>query len=260
MRYGCAALGPAAIRARVVSSIARRRRISSDLRYSSLRKGKKLCKTAGVIASAIDHYGSPGDGRAPSAEYPGMPLWSYAIAHGGGMRAVARQATKGLLLCLRPYGRPRSGLRVVAPRQRQNQAKHNPIKYDAARLCPLSHQHRVYASDFNLLGKRLREASGARRLRLADVICQRRAAKDRFRRTAAARRQAEIFLKRPVFGIKRPFSNAWGIRGPRGGHISIQRRRRDAETVCDLSHADVGIGVGGAGAGFLCSGGNGGRS
>ena len=47
------------------------------------------------------------------------------------MRAVARQATKGLLLRLRPYRRPRSGLRVVAPRQPHNQAKHNPIKYDA---------------------------------------------------------------------------------------------------------------------------------
>ena len=65
---------------------------------------------------------------------------------------------------------------------------------------------------------------------------------DRKRRTAAAHRQAETFLERPIFGIKRPFSNAWGIRGPRGGHISIQRRRRDAEAVCDLSHADVGIG------------------
>jgi hypothetical protein len=84
------------------------------------------------------------------------------------MRAVARQATKGLLLRLRPYRRPRSGLRVVAPRQPHNQAKHNPIKYDAACLCLLSHQHRVYASDFNLLGERLREASGARPLRLAD--------------------------------------------------------------------------------------------
>ena len=65
---------------------------------------------------------------------------------------------------------------------------------------------------------------------------------DGYRRTAAARRRAESFLERPVFGIKRPFSNAWGIRGPRGGQISIQRRRRDAEAVCDLSHADVGIG------------------
>jgi hypothetical protein len=81
---------------------------------------------------------------------------------------VARQATKGLLLRLRQYRRPRSGLRVVAPRQPHNQAKHNPIKYDAARLCLLSHQHRVYASDFNLLGERLREASCARPLRLAD--------------------------------------------------------------------------------------------
>src|SRR5215469_1175983 len=54
--------------------------------------------------------------------------------------------------------------------------------------------------------------------------------------------QAETFLERPVFGVKRPFSNAWGIRGARGGQISIQRRRRDAEPVCDLSHADVGIG------------------
>ena len=64
----------------------------------------------------------------------------------------------------------------------------------------------------------------------------------RNRRTAAARGQAETLLERPVFGIKRPFSNAWGIRGPRGWHISIQHRRRDAEAVRDLSHADVGIG------------------
>jgi hypothetical protein len=66
--------------------------------------------------------------------------------------------------------------------------------------------------------------------------------KVRNRRTAATRRQAETFLERRVFGIKRPFSNAWGIRGPRGGHISIERRRRDAEAVRDLSYADVGIG------------------
>ena len=65
----------------------------------------------------------------------------------------------------------------------------------------------------------------------------RRHANGRNRRTAAARRQAETFLERPVFGIKRPFSNAWGIRDPRGGQISIQRRRRDAEAMCDLSHA-----------------------
>ena len=55
--------------------------------------------------------------------------------------------------------------------------------------------------------------------------------------------QAEAFLERPIFGIKRPFSNVWGIRRPRGGHVSIQRRRRDAEAVCNLSHADVGIGA-----------------
>ena len=36
----------------------------------------------------------------------------------GGMRAVARQATKGFLLRLRPYSRPVG----VAPRQRQNHA------------------------------------------------------------------------------------------------------------------------------------------
>ena len=32
-------------------------------------------------------------------------------------------------------------------------------------------------------------------------------------RTAAARRQAETLLERPVFGIERPLSNAWSIRG-----------------------------------------------
>src|SRR6516225_5894662 len=66
--------------------------------------------------------------------------------------------------------------------------------------------------------------------------------KRRFRRTAAARRQAETFIERPVFGIKRPFSNAWGIRGARGGNVTIERRRRDAETVCDLGDTDVGVG------------------
>ena len=90
MRYGRAALGPAAIRARVVSSIARRSRVTSNSRCSSLRKGKKLCKTAGVMASAIDHHGSLGDGRAPSAEYPGMAvimvlchrLWGWHARNG----------------------------------------------------------------------------------------------------------------------------------------------------------------------------------
>lgn len=52
---------------------------------------------------------------------------------------------------------------------------------------------------------------------------------------------AETFVERPVFGIKRPFTNAWGIRGARGGQISIQRRRRDAEPVRDLNHPDVGV-------------------
>jgi hypothetical protein len=102
------------------------------------------------------------------------PLWSYATARGGGMRAVARQATKGLLFRLRPYSRPApvphlgGRARRVAPRQRQNQPKRNAIKYAAARLCLLSHHHRVYPSDFALLGERLREASGARPLHLAD--------------------------------------------------------------------------------------------
>jgi hypothetical protein len=57
------------------------------------------------------------------------------------MQAVARQATKGLLLRPRPYSRPVGD----APRQRQNQTKHNPIKYDAARFCLLSH-HQLYPS------------------------------------------------------------------------------------------------------------------
>jgi len=51
---------------------------------------------------------------------------------------------KQLRLLLRPWSRPVG----VAPRQRQNQAKHNPVKYHAARPCPLARQHRVYASDF----------------------------------------------------------------------------------------------------------------
>jgi hypothetical protein len=71
MRYGHAALGPAAIRARVVSSIARRRRVSSNSRCSSLRKGKKLCKTAGVMASAIDHSTPPPPLPPDCAQWPG---------------------------------------------------------------------------------------------------------------------------------------------------------------------------------------------
>jgi hypothetical protein len=59
---------------------------------------------------------------------------------------------------------------------------------------------------------------------------------------ADARRQAETLLERPVFGIERPLSNAWGIRGSRGRYVPIERRRRHAEAVRDLRHADVGIG------------------
>src|SRR5271169_3550339 len=65
---------------------------------------------------------------------------------------------------------------------------------------------------------------------------------DRCRRTAAARRQAETLLERPVFGIERPLSNAWGIRGSCGRDVPIERRRRDAEPLRDLSYSDVGIG------------------
>jgi hypothetical protein len=32
------------------------------------------------------------------------------------------------------------------------------------------------------------------------------------------------------------------IRGARGGDVTIERRRRDTETVCDLGDADIGIG------------------
>jgi hypothetical protein len=52
----------------------------------------------------------------------------------------------------------------------------------------------------------------------------------------------DTILGRPVFGVERPLSNAWGIRGSRGGDVTIERRRRDAEAVRDLRHADVGIG------------------
>jgi hypothetical protein len=46
----------------------------------------------------------------------------------------------------------------------------------------------------------------------------------------------------PVFGVERPFSNAWGIRGSRGRDVPIERRRGHAEAVRDVRHADVGIG------------------
>jgi hypothetical protein len=47
----------------------------------------------------------------------------------------------------------------------------------------------------------------------------------RYRRTAAARRQAETLLERPVFGIERPLSNARRIRGSRGRDIAAPARR-----------------------------------
>ena len=41
----------------------------------------------------------------------------------------------------------------------------------------------------------------------------------------------------------RTFSNVRKIRGARGGDASIERRRRDTETVCDLGDADVRVGL-----------------
>jgi hypothetical protein len=49
-------------------------------------------------------------------------------------------------------------------------------------------------------------------------------------------------LERSIFGVKRPLSNARRIRGSRDRDVPIRRRRRDAEPVCDLGHANVGIG------------------
>jgi hypothetical protein len=37
-------------------------------------------------------------------------------------------------------------------------------------------------------------------------------------------------------------STVWKIRGARGGDVTIKRRRRDAEAVRDLRHADIRIG------------------
>jgi hypothetical protein len=45
-----------------------------------------------------------------------------------------------------------------------------------------------------------------------------------------------------AFGARAPFSNVRGIRGSRGGDVPVECRRRDAEAVRDLGHADVGIG------------------
>src|ERR1700686_1001165 len=52
----------------------------------------------------------------------------------------------------------------------------------------------------------------------------------------------KTLLERPVFGVERPLSNARGIRGSRGGDVTIERRRRDAEPLRALSYSDVGIG------------------
>jgi hypothetical protein len=65
---------------------------------------------------------------------------------------------------------------------------------------------------------------------------------DRTRRTAAACRQAETLLERPVFGLERRLSNAWRICASCGRDVAIERRRGHAEAVRDLGHADVGIG------------------
>ena len=65
---------------------------------------------------------------------------------------------------------------------------------------------------------------------------------DWIRRTDAARRQAETLLQRPVFGVERPLSSARCIRGACGGDVSIERRRGDTETVCDLGDVDVAVG------------------
>src|SRR5271155_3477901 len=43
------------------------------------------------------------------------------------------------------------------------------------------------------------------------------------------------------------FSNVVKMRGARGGDVTIQRRRRDAQAVCDLGDADVGVGQHGLG-------------
>jgi hypothetical protein len=42
--------------------------------------------------------------------------------------------------------------------------------------------------------------------------------------------------------VHAPFSTAGDIRGSHGGDVTIERRRRDTETVCDLGDADVGVG------------------
>jgi hypothetical protein len=52
----------------------------------------------------------------------------------------------------------------------------------------------------------------------------------------------KTLLERPVFRVERPLPNARRIRGSRGGDATIERRRRDAEPLRDLSYSDVGIG------------------
>jgi hypothetical protein len=56
------------------------------------------------------------------------------------------------------------------------------------------------------------------------------------------RRHAETLLERPVFGVERPLSNPWRIRGSCGRDVPIKCRRRDPEAVRYLSHANVEIG------------------
>jgi hypothetical protein len=62
--------------------------------------------------------------------------------------------------------------------------------------------------------------------------------------SALSRRPPRLktLLECPVFGVERPLSNARGIRGSGGGDVTIERRRRDAEPLRNLSYSDVGIG------------------
>src|SRR6516162_10398911 len=44
--------------------------------------------------------------------------------------------------------------------------------------------------------------------------------------------QAEAFLERPIFGIKRPFSNVWGIRRHPRNRLDRPHRRPRERTMC----------------------------
>jgi hypothetical protein len=85
--------------------------------------------------------------------------------------------------------------------------------------CPKGRSQDI--DDSRCFGSRAADVSGGNGSFGSTRQLRSRPANGRNRRAAAARRQAEAFLERPIFGIKRLFLNACGIRGPGGGKAGL---------------------------------------